>query len=34
MDKFGIMQTKHLYVLIHIRTKGRVGTIKIVLALQ
>ena len=32
MDKLGIMQTKHLCVLIHIRTKGGVGTIKLVLA--
>ena len=28
------MRTKHLFFLIHIRTKGEVGTIKLVLALQ
>ena len=28
------MQTKYLYVLIHIWTKGEVGTVKPVLALQ
>ena len=28
------MQTKHLYVLIHIRIKGEVGTVKLVQSLQ
>ena len=34
MDKLGIMQIKNPCVLIHIRTKGGVGNIKLVLALQ
>ena len=33
-DDTSFMQTKNLFVLIHIRNKSEVGTIKLVLALQ
>ena len=34
LDKLGIFHAKHLYVLIHIRIKGEVGTWKLAEALQ